>query len=445
MMSLGQDLSEKNAMNRVAGTSRSIIQTQLLVPDSDEANPEISIVVPALNEQHTIGEFVEWCMEGLRKAGVRGEILIIDSSTDDTCRIALANGARVLRAPKRGLGRAYIDAIPYIRGKFVIMGDCDCTYDFREIQPFVQKYREGYEYVMGSRFAGYIEPGAMPKLHRYFGTPLTTFILNKIYGTRFSDIHCGMRGMTLAVLKRIDLKSQGWEYASELVLKASKLRLRIAEVPIRFYKDQPGRLSHHKRMGWLSPWLAGWVNLRVMLLFNPEFFLMKPGAILFAAGMIMAIVLSGGPIFFGKIGFSLHGMFLGVTLAIAGYSAMQLGILSRVYHQYEPVFRRKITRLMTYNRGVIGGGLLIFTGLILNAIMLSDWVHGGFKLLEYHNYAIFGLLLLVLGFQTFTFTLLLHMMLNKFVDSHTDRKAVLKREKEYKAVQHRTADSLKGR
>jgi len=407
----------------------------LLIPHGDEADPEISIVVPALNEQHTIGTFIEWCLEGLRKAGVRGEILIVDSSIDATPRIALEKGARVLRTPKRGLGRAYIDAIPYIRGKFVIMGDCDCTYDFREIRPFIRKYREGYEYVMGSRFAGYIEPGAMPKLHRYFGTPLTTFILNRIYGTHFSDIHCGMRGITLAALRRIDLKLQGWEYASELVLKASKLRLRIAEVPIRFYKDQPGRLSHHKRKGWLSPWSAGWANLRAMLLFCPEFFLKKPGLAMFVVGMVMAIVLSGGPVFFGKVGFSLHGMFLGVMLAIAGYSAIQLGILSRVYHQYEPVFRRNVRRLLTYNRGVASGGVMMFVGLVLNAIMLIDWVRGGFKLFEFHNYAIFGLLLLVLGFQTFTFTLLLHMMLNKLADSHADRKAILKREKEYHAMQ----------
>ena len=136
---------------------------ELLVPDDDVADPELSIVIPALNEALTITDFVAWCHEGMAAAGVRGEILIVDSSTDDTPQLAVAAGARVLRVPKRGLGRAYMDAIPYIRGKWVLMGDADCTYDFRGLAPFVERFREGYEYVMGSRWKGSIEPGAMPR------------------------------------------------------------------------------------------------------------------------------------------------------------------------------------------------------------------------------------------------------------------------------------------
>jgi glycosyltransferase involved in cell wall biosynthesis len=189
---------------------------ELLIPAGDDPSlvPEVSIVVPALNEEITIGEFVDWCKEGLARAGVAGEILIIDSSSDRTPEIALAHGARVLRTPKRGLGRAYIDAMPYIRGNFIVMGDCDLTYDFRELKSFVDRYREGYEFVMGSRWLGSIEPGAMPPLHQYFGTPVTTWIMNVIYRTRYTDIHCGMRGLTRAAFEKIDLRSQSWEYAS---------------------------------------------------------------------------------------------------------------------------------------------------------------------------------------------------------------------------------------
>src|ERR671911_367950 len=165
----------------------------LLVPDDDVDEPELSIVIPALNEELTVGEFVDWCKRGLEKAGIEGEIVIVDSSDDSTAEIALAHGARVLKTPRRGLGRAYIDAIPYIRGQYVLMGDADCTYDFRELAPFVECFRAGYEYVMGSRWRGSIEPGAMPRLHQYLGTPVTTWILNSLYGSRFSDIHCGMR------------------------------------------------------------------------------------------------------------------------------------------------------------------------------------------------------------------------------------------------------------
>ena len=155
------------SVHRVSGDA----ELRLLVPTKDVAEPELSIVIPALNEELTIGQFVDWCMQGLEQAGIQGEVLIVDGSTDSTAEIAVSKGARVLKAPKRGLGRAYIDALPFIRGKYVLMGDADCTYDFRVLKPFMEKFHEGYEYVMGSRFRGYIEPGSMPPLHQYFGTP----------------------------------------------------------------------------------------------------------------------------------------------------------------------------------------------------------------------------------------------------------------------------------
>src|SRR3954467_2571528 len=195
-----------------------------LRPAGVESTPiDVRVVVPALNAKINAGEFVEWCKQGLAKAGVDGQILIIDSSTDRTAEIVLAHGGEVLRTAKRGLGRAYIDALGSIRGRWVIMGDADLTYDFRELGPFIEAFRKGAEFVMGSRFRGSIERGAMPGLHRYFGTPFTTWILNRIYGTHYSDIHCGMRGVTREALMRIDLKSQSWEYASEMVLKAARL------------------------------------------------------------------------------------------------------------------------------------------------------------------------------------------------------------------------------
>ncbi len=155
--------------------------------------------------------------------------------------MAHAAGARVLRVPKRGLGRAYVDAIPYIRGAWVLMGDADCTYDFRLLAPFAEKFQQGYEFVMGSRWQGTIEPGAMPWLHQHVGTPVTTWILNRLFSSKFSDIHCGMRGITLDALEQMNLQSDSWEYASEMVLKSVQMELRTAEVPVRFLKDQEGR------------------------------------------------------------------------------------------------------------------------------------------------------------------------------------------------------------
>src|ERR1022692_838085 len=159
----------------------------LYIPPDDVADPQISIVIPALNEELNISEFIQWCKEGLAAAGIDGEILIVDSSIDRTAELALAGGARVLKTPKRGLGRAYIDAIPYVRGKYILMGDADCTYDFRRLGPFVEKFRQGYEFIMGSRFRGSIEPDSMPALHRYLGTPVTPGFLIFLFATLFPD------------------------------------------------------------------------------------------------------------------------------------------------------------------------------------------------------------------------------------------------------------------
>ena len=174
----------------------------------------VSIVVPCRNEELTIGEFVDWCWQGLGAAGAEGEVIIVDNSTDRSPEIAREHGARVIHEPQRGLGRAYVAALPHIRGDYVVMGDCDLTYDFRRLAPFLTALEQGAEFVMGTRLKGEIEPGAMPKLHRYFGTPITTWILNRLYRQRFSDIHCGMRAMTIEALRRINLQSPGWEYAS---------------------------------------------------------------------------------------------------------------------------------------------------------------------------------------------------------------------------------------
>jgi glycosyltransferase involved in cell wall biosynthesis len=385
-------------------------QVEHLIPPGTQAGPvDVSIVVPALNEEITVGEFVDWCKEGLKRAQVSGQILIVDSSTDRTPEITLAHGAEVLKTPKRGLGRAYIDAIGYIRGRWIVMGDADLTYDFRELSPFVEAFRSGAEFVMGSRFRGSIEKGAMPGLHRYFGTPLTTWILNRTYGSRYSDIHCGMRGLTRAALDRIDLKSQSWEYASEMVLKAARLKLVTAEVPVKFYKDREGRFSHHRRMGWLSPWIAGWLNLKVMLIYTPDSFLLIPGIALTAIGTLVAGALARGPITIGGVGFSLYWLLFGVTCVTLGYSSIQIGVLARVMHGLRPRSLKRLRRVFSYDRGMLIAGGCVFVGLTLLGVLVYHYLRSDFRLFEISHPAIFGLLLVIVGFQTFCFTLLLEM------------------------------------
>ena len=382
-----------------------------LVPEELAAGPvDLTILVPALNEAVTVGEFIDWCQEGLRRAGVSGQVLIVDSSTDETPQIVLRHGGEVLRVPKRGLGRAYIDALPYLRGRWIVMGDADLTYDFREVEPFVAEFRRGTEFVMGSRFSGGIEAGAMPGLHRYFGTPLTTWILNRIYGSRYTDIHCGMRGITAAALARLDLRSQSWEYASEMVLKAARLGLRRAEVPVKFYKDRQGRVSHHRRQGWLSPWIAGWLNLKVMLVYSPDSFLLLPGWILFIGGLLISVVLSFGPRTVGGIGFNLYWMLFGVTSATLGYSCVQIGIIARIVHGLRLGVVASAQRLLSYNRGMLLSAVGAALGLLLVGILVWRYIEGGLKLAALSYPAILGLMLIVLSFQTFGFTLLLEML-----------------------------------
>lgn len=399
--------------------------TRLLIPEDDVADPEVSIVIPALDEELTIRDFVGWCREGLARAGVIGEVLIVDSSTDSTAEIAVANGARVLRVPRRGLGRAYIDALPHIRGRFVLMGDADCTYDFRELAPFVERFRDGCEFVMGSRWRGSIEPGSMPALHRYLGTPVTTWILNRIYSSHFSDIHCGMRGITRAALARMRLQSQSWEYASEMVLKSVHMRLRTDEVPVRFLRDREGRLSHHKRAGWTSPFRAAWINLRAMFVYGADFFLYRPGLLMLALGLGITLPLGLGPVTVGRLTFSLYWMLLGLTLSLLGLQSFFLSCLAQVLHDYTGASRRRWLRLFPYTRTVALSALGFVGGLVLCGLLVVRYLRSGLTLspeaVETHL-AVIGLLLMIASFMTFTDTLLLHAtaLTNRTLHGHPD-------------------------
>jgi glycosyltransferase involved in cell wall biosynthesis len=385
---------------------------RLLVPEDDVEDPELSIVIPAADEELTVGDFVEWCKEGLADAEVAGEVIIVDSSTDRTAEIALTKGARVLRTPRRGLGRAYIDALPYVRGRFVLMGDADCTYDFRRIAPFVERFREGNEFVMGSRWRGSIEPGSMPWLHRYLGTPVTTRILNLVYSSRFTDIHCGMRGITREALERMRLRSQSWEYASEMVLKSVRMGLRTAEVPVSFLKDREGRLSHHKRVGWLEPWRAAWINLRAMFVFGADFFLLKPGLLMLALGLGLTLPLSFGPLTLGPVTFSLYWMLLGLTLAVLGVQNFFLGCLARLLYDYTGAARDRLLGLFPYTRTVLLSAAVFLAGIGLMTPLAVEYFRRGLELPAeigtVHHLAVTGILLLIIGFTSFAFTLLFH-------------------------------------
>jgi glycosyltransferase involved in cell wall biosynthesis len=384
----------------------------LLLPSDDVDDPQLTILIPAVDEQLTISDFIAWCHQGLRDAGIRGEILIVDSSTDATPQLAVAAGARVLRTPRRGLGRAYIDAIPYIRGKYVLMGDADCTYDFRQLAPFVAALEAGAEFAMGSRWKGSIEHGAMPALHRYVGTPVTTWILNVLYGSHFSDIHCGMRAITREALVRMGIVSQSWEYASEMVLKSVRMELRTTEVPVTFLKDRDGRLSHHKRSGWFSPFSAAWINLRAMFIHGAEFFLLKPGAFFFTLGLLMTLPLAFGSITIGKFTFNLYFMLVGLAFAVLGLQSIYFGCLAHIFLDYSGRAKQRWRRIFQYNKAVGTSAALFTLGLVLVIILAVHYFGNNLTLpgpsATVDHLGIIGLLFMIIGFSTFCFTLLLH-------------------------------------
>lgn len=219
-----------------------------------------------------------------------------------------------------------------------------------------------------------------------------------------------MRAITRDALLAMNLESPSWEYASEMVLKAARQRLKTAEVPVTFYKDREGRVSHHKRNGWLSPWIAGWINLRVMLLYAPDFFLNRPGWVLFLAGLALTALLSRGPVRVLGVGLDLHSMLLGLTTTTLGYGSVLCAALARVFHDFEPARTGRLARALSYERGLAAAAALGGAGVALNAVLLADWLRHGLALTHVSHAGVLGLLLILLGFQTFVFTLALHMI-----------------------------------
>jgi len=355
---------------------------ELLLPVVDVSDPEVTILVPALNESVTVRQFVNWCKTGLREAGVEGEVLIVDSSSDETATIALNAGARVLKVARRGLGRAYIDAIPYVRGRYVILGDADCTYDFREITPFVNELRAGANLVMGSRFRGSIERGAMPFHHRYLGSPGTTLLADILLGLRLTDIHCGMRAMSIESLKSLNLQSQGWEYASEMLVSAVRLGMIIKEVPVNFYKDMVGRVSHVKRQGWTTPFKVGWRTAQLLMVAGADFFLIPPGLMLSVVGSLALLALSNGETQLLGIRFSLHSQTFFLVGAAAGYLMFAFGYCLRCLHDRTDVLVATYRARFTLNRVIMVCAFSILIGSWPISEFISNWKSNNYEVGE---------------------------------------------------------------
>jgi glycosyltransferase involved in cell wall biosynthesis len=357
----------------------------------------VSVVMPCLNEEETIGPCVTKALEGIRQTGLPGEVIVSDNgSTDRSVEIATELGARVIHQPERGYGNAYRAGFDAARGKYIIMGDSDDTYDFTQIDLFIEKLRAGSEYVLGSRFDGEILPGAMPWLHRYIGNPVLTGLLNFMFGLKSSDAHSGMRAFTKDAYRRMRLQTTGMEFASEMVINAARAKLKVAEVPITYYP----REGESK----LRSFRDGWRHLRFMLLYSPDHLFIIPGAILMLAGLVGMFWLLSGPHIVSGHFVDYHFMFVASLLTIVGFQVLLTGFYAKAYaftHRFAPDDRmiQRFYRYFSLEEWILAGFVIFLVGLGIDAAIFVTWVEHNFRNLFAVREALLSLTLMVIGLQ----------------------------------------------
>nr|WP_320161265.1 glycosyltransferase family 2 protein [uncultured Methanoregula sp.] len=376
--------------------------------DSDPGNQyplDVSVILPALDEEQTIGECIKKILAVFQDHAITGEIIVSDASTDRTAEIARSMGAVVIHPVKKGYGNAYLEAFPHAHGRFIILGDADNTYDFSEIPKLIAPLKTGADFVIGSRFKGTIHPGAMTPLHRYIGNPLLTRMLNIVFQTRFSDTHSGFRAITREALDRLPIKTGGMEFASEMLVMASKEHLKIAEVPIDYYP----RITPSK----LHSFADGWRHIRFVLLMKPLPFVAIPGLLFSLIGvLLMAFFYLQGNVESAH----LHTFILGAILIMGGLQVVLTGFLMKTYsviHGYETK-TGIIVRIMNYGnleKFLLLGSVLLFAGILLGINILIHWFSVSFGILSEISTAIIALVFIVAGLQVVLFAVFQSMML----------------------------------
>jgi glycosyltransferase involved in cell wall biosynthesis len=377
----------------------------VLVDAEDRSVPLVSVVIPCLNEAENIDECVTAAREALHRMQVVGEVVVADNdSEDDSARLAEQAGARVVVERRRGYGSAYLAGFAASRGRFIVMADADLTYDFNEIPRFVEALQQGAEMVIGDRMDN-IQPGAMPWLHRYVGNPILTGLLNLFFRTGVNDAHCGMRALRRDVLARLDLRTTGMEFASEMVIRASKERLRIAEFPIEY----------HPRGGEskLSSFRDGWRHLRFLLVHSPNHLFIAPGAVLAGVGTLIVVFVAAGLDFFGRA-WGVHAIIGGALLMIVGTQVLALGLCAHAYGTYfmgerDPWFDRMRARFRL-EHGLLLGGLFTLVGLVIGAVIVATWIAHGFGSLADEKLAVVAASLIIVGIQIFFSSFLLSIL-----------------------------------
>ncbi len=371
---------------------------------------EVSVILPCLNEAETMEVCVGKALTTLHRLGVRGEVVVIDNgSTDGSPEIAVRHGARVVREERRGYGSALMRGVEETKAPFVIMADADDSYDLTDLERFICGLRAGAELVMGSRMRGTIKSGAMPWLHRWIGNPLLTGLLNLLFHAGVSDAHCGMRAFTKDAYRRMQLRTTGMEFASEMVIKAALAHMRIEEIPITLHPAGRTRPPH------LRSFRDGWRHLRFMLLFSPSHLFLLPGGLCMLIGLLPLIALGGGPRRIAGLNFDLHYMVLGSLLTILGFQILTTGLFAKVYSHAARLYApdRTLTALMRHfnlERGLAAGTVLFAAGFAIDGSILYRWLETGRGTLDAVRPAIQASTLMIVGAQTIFSSFFLSML-----------------------------------
>ena len=364
---------------------------------------ELSVVLPCLNEAETLAVCIRKAKASIAGLGIDGEVVIADNgSTDGSQDIARAEGARVVDVPIRGYGAALTAGIADAEGEFVIMGDADDSYDLSNLGPFVEALRGGADLVMGNRFAGGIEPGAMPALHRYLGNPVLTAVGRILFRSPVKDFHCGLRGFRREAILELDLRTTGMEFASEMVVKATLNKLNIVEVPTTLSPDGRSRAPHLRR------WHDGWRHLRFLLLYSPRWLFLYPGVVLFLVGLVLGGVLLAGPIQIGEHALDVSALVYAMAAVLIGFQAILFAAFSRAFVANEGLMppspgMQKAFKVLNLERGLIIGLLLLIVGVGLAIYGFIIWGSSDFGALDARDairLAVPAATLSVLGFET---------------------------------------------
>ncbi len=369
---------------------------------AEEPELDLSIVMPCLNEAETLERCVRKAQASLERLGLSGEVVVADNgSSDGSQELARRLGARVVDVAEKGYGSALRGGIEAARGRWVVMGDADDSYDFSALEGFVLRLRAGDELVMGNRFKGGIRPGAMPPLHRFLGNPVLTGIGRLLFRSPAGDFHCGLRAFSRAAYDRLGLQTTGMEFASEMVIAATLKGLRVGEVPIVLHKDGRSRPPH------LRSWRDGWRHLRFMLMYSPDWLLLYPGLLLLAAGLLLGARLTAGPLTLGGVVLDIHTLLVAGCLAVFGHQLVSLALFAKLFAAREGFLPgdawQRVAARAGLERLLVLGALLALAGAALLGAAVLGWSRAGFGPLDPRRTmreAVPAVTLLLLGLQT---------------------------------------------